>query len=90
MEERSKGEDELIKKGWTRRFVINEPRLSEAAELYRSLGYEVHLEPLPVVDSDLPEEESGECRTCFQGFENQYKIIYTRPQKCEGEEEDLW
>lgn len=83
MEERVKREDELIKDGWTRRFVANEPRLGEAVELYRSMGYEVYLEPLPPVDSDSAEEESGECRTCFKGFEDQYKIIYTRPQKGE-------
>ena len=77
MGEDSKREDELIKEGWTRRFIANEPRLSEAVELYRSMGYEVHLEPLPPVpvDSDSADEESGECRTCFQGFEDQYKII---------------
>jgi hypothetical protein len=89
MGERSRREDELTKDGWTRRFVANEPRLSEAVELYRSMGYEVYLEPLPTVDSDSAEEESGECRTCFKGFEGQYKIIYTRPQKGESEEGDL-
>jgi hypothetical protein len=83
MGERVIREDELIKDGWTRRFVANEPRLGEAVELYRSMGYEVYLEPLPPVDSDSAEEESGECRTCFKGFEDQYKIIYTRPQKGE-------
>jgi len=83
MEERLKREDELIKEGWTRRFVANEPRLSEAVELYQFMGYEVHLEPLPPVDSDSADGESGECRTCFKGFEDQHKIIYTRPQKGE-------
>ena len=90
MAESSTGEDELIKEGWTRRLVANEPRLSEAVELYRSMGYEVHLEPLPRVDCDSADEESEECRTCFKGFEEQYKIIYTRPERGEGEEDDLW
>lgn len=90
MEKSSNREDELIKEGWTRRFVTNEPRLSEASELYRSMGYEVHLEQLSLVDSESPNQESGECKTCFQGFEDQYKIIYTRPQKGESEEGDLW
>jgi len=83
MEKSSKREDELAKEGWTRRFVTNEPRLSEAVELYRSMGYEVHLEPLPTSDSDSADEESEECRTCFKGFEDQYKIIYTRPENSE-------
>jgi len=81
--------DELIKEGWTRRFVANEPRLSEAAELYRSMGHEVHLEPLPPVDCDSADEESEECRACFRGFEDQYKIIYTRPKKDDTEGDDI-
>ena len=49
MGERLKREDELIKDGWTRRFVANEPRLGEAVKLYGSMEYEVHLEPKPVI-----------------------------------------
>jgi hypothetical protein len=89
MGESAKREDELIKDGWSRRFVATEPRLSEAAELYRSMGYEVHLEPLPLVDCDSPNEKSQECRACFKGAEDQYKIIYTRPKKGEGEGDDI-
>ena len=80
----------MIKDGWTKRFVANEPRLSEAVELYHSTGNEVHLEPLPLVDCDSADEEFGECRACFKGFEDQYKIIYTRPKIGEGEEYALW
>ncbi len=90
MGERPKREDELIKDGWTKHFLANEPRLSEAVELYRSTGYEVHLEPLPLVDCDSADEESGECRACFKGFEDQYKTIYTRPKIGESEEDDFW
>jgi hypothetical protein len=90
MGESPKREDELIKEGWTRRFVANEPRLSEMVELYRSMGHEVHLEPLPLVDCNSADEESGECRACFKGSEDQYKIIYTRQKTGESEEDDLW
>ena len=90
MAESSKSEDELIKEGWRRRFVANEPRLSESVELYRSMGYEVRLEPLPPVDCDSADEESEECRACFKGLEDQYKIIYTRPKRGESDEGDLW
>jgi hypothetical protein len=86
----SKSEDELIREGWTRRFLANEPRLSEAVELYRSMGYEVHLEPLPVVDCRSADGESRECRACFKGFEDHYKTIYTRPKGGESEDEGLW
>ncbi|NIS59342.1 MAG: hypothetical protein GTO13_01135 [Proteobacteria bacterium] len=71
----------MSREGWTRRFVANEPRLSEAVELYQSMGYEVHLEPLPLVDSDSGDKESEECRVCFKGFEDQCKIIFTRPKR---------
>ena len=90
MGERSKREDELIKEGWTKRFVANGPRLNEAVELYRSMGHEVLLEPLPLVDCDSADEESQECMACFKGFEDQYKIIYTRPKRGESDEGDLW
>jgi hypothetical protein len=53
--------------------------------MYRELGFEVHLEPLP----REPEcgtcggtEGEGECRACFDGVEDLYRIIYTRP--CKG------
>lgn len=90
MGESPKRENELVKAGWTTRFVANEPRLSEAVELYRSMGYEVHLEPLPFVEPVSADKGSRECRACFKGFEDQYKIIFTRPQKGESEDSDLW
>ncbi len=78
--------------GWSRQFVAGEPRLSEAAEMYRQLGFEVHLEPLPKKPQCEtcagPEEEKGECRACFDGFEDLYKIIYTRPLKEKKSGED--
>lgn len=85
----------LEDQGWHRRFVASEPRLSEAVEMYREAGFEVHLEPLP--PQEKPSEEkicktNGGCRACFEGFEDQYKIIFTRPNKSSGDqlEEDLF
>jgi len=82
--------EELEKEGWVKQFVASEPRLSEAVELYRELGFEVHLEPLPKAQAcDTcagPEKpDQGECRVCFDGFEDLYKIIFTRPlENCES------
>jgi hypothetical protein len=78
--------DLLVLEGWERRFIAGEPRLSEAAALYREVGFEVRLEPLPQKPEcshcvGVGEGESGECRVCFEGVEKQYKIIYTRPAK---------
>jgi hypothetical protein len=79
--------EELEKEGWVKQFVANEPRLSEAVSLYEELGFEVHLEPLPKeqeCDNCSGAEghrEKGECRVCFEGFEDQYRIIFTRRGK---------
>ena len=66
-------EEELKKEGWTKRFVTDEPRLSEAVEQYEEIGFDVLLEP---VDST-----SEECTSCIAAFPERYKTIYTRPKK---------
>jgi len=78
--------EELEDEGWKKQFVACEPRLSEAVELYGETGYEVHLEPLPKeaeCESCAGEEgeTESECRICFEGVEDQYKIIFTKPKK---------
>jgi hypothetical protein len=65
-------DEDLKKEGWTRQTTIDEPRLSELAELYESLGLEVHLEPV------VAEEMSEECKQCFKGDPGDYRTIYTR------------
>jgi len=77
-------EDELIRRGWVRRFVACEPRLSESLELYQSLGFEVHLEPLP--DNPDPDTCGEECRICFEPDRDRYRIIYTRKKEEDREE----
>jgi hypothetical protein len=85
MDDESKLRNEkLEREGWVKQFVANEPRLSEAAELYKEAGFDVHLEPLPkgqVCEVCAGPEEKGECRVCFEGFEDQYRIIFTRRRK---------
>jgi hypothetical protein len=60
----------LAEGGWTRCFVADEPRLSEAVETYRELGFEVLL--LPV---DLAEES---CSECLRAAPDRFREIYTR------------
>lgn len=48
----------LAADGWERRFAVLPPRLDEMSDLYRSLGYEVRLEP--VERGELP-PECGDC-----------------------------
>jgi len=68
-------EEELTKQGWEKRFTIDEPRLSEMAEQYKELGFEVLLEPV--------DTSSEECTTCLKdpNFSKFYKTIYTRRKK---------
>ena len=70
-------EEELKREGWMRQFTTDEPRLSEAVELYRSLGYEVHLEPATF------NEENDLCKMCIQADCQKYKTIYIRLKTAE-------
>lgn len=82
---KTKREAELKKQGWEKRFIAEEPRLSEMAELYRETGFEVHCEPLSAVEEpDEDNEECQECRICYEGAEDRYQVIFTRP-KAGGE-----
>jgi len=49
---------------------MDEPRLSEMAEQYKELGFEVLLEPV--------DTSSEECTTCITAFSERYRTIYTR------------
>jgi len=72
---------QLEKEGWTRQFTVDEPRLSEAIEMYKLLGFEVHLEPM------VPDGNSEECAACLEVMCDRYKTVYTRPAKG-GHSED--
>lgn len=83
--------DRLEKDGWSKRFVAGEPRLSEAVEMYQYAGFEVHLTPLPKdpeCDICVGAAEEDECRICFEGTEDLYKIIFTRAKEGKTESED--
>lgn len=83
----------LVRNGWTRQFTASEPRLSEAVAAYEEAGFEVRLEPLPP-SSREEKEGGGECRICFEGFEDRYRVIYTRPRSPasapSGPDDDLF
>lgn len=50
--------DALLAQGWHLQTTIDEPRLSELAENYRSLGYAVFI---------LRENVTSGCGACYQG-----------------------
>ena len=62
--------DELEKEGWEKRFTIDEPRLSEAVDQYKELGFEVLLESV--------DPSTEECTSCIAIDSKRYKNIYTR------------
>ena len=66
-------EVELKKEGWEKRFTADDPRLSEAVEQYREIGFEVLLEPV--------DTSSEDCTSCLTLFSDRYRTIYTRPKK---------
>jgi hypothetical protein len=66
---------ELEKKGWIKQTTIGEPRLSEIVELYKSLGYEVRLEPIE------PDELDEECRKCYELEGDKVKTVYVRKKR---------
>jgi hypothetical protein len=63
--------DPLVLEGWERQNTLDEPRLSEVAEMYRETGFEVRFEPFD------PEKETG-CTECMKASADKYKTIYTR------------
>jgi len=76
MSEKKKPKEEKLKEeGWIKQTTIGEPRLSEIVELYESLGFEVHLEPVRLDELD------EECRRCYEGEINEVKTVYIRKKK---------
>ena len=62
--------EQLTLEGWKKQSTYDEPRLSELIEIYKEIGFEVHLEPFD------PEEEPG-CAECMKISPERYKTIYT-------------
>jgi hypothetical protein len=63
--------EELARQGWVKQTTYDEPRLSEIAEIYDEMGFEVLIEPF------APGDEPG-CSVCMKHQPDRYKTIYTR------------
>ncbi len=57
--------------GWKKKFTIEEQRIDEYVELYKSLGFEVRIELV------IPSEMEG-CSTCFKENCAKFREIWTR------------
>ena len=64
----------LVAEGWERRFMTDGQRLKEYAELYTSLGYEIHLAPVAADDVGV----GPECSDCRLAICRQFVTLYTR------------
>jgi hypothetical protein len=64
-------EDDLIRNGWKKRAIYDDPRLTEMMELYEKIGLEVHLEPIHHKNKDG-------CAICMQQHPDRFRIVYTR------------
>jgi hypothetical protein len=73
----TKREGELEELGWEKRFLADEPRLSEMKELYESIGFDVLLEPLPDKEELAQCAQSG-CTACLDLDPTRYRTIYTK------------
>ena len=85
----------LETEGWLRRFTASEPRLSEAVQTYRDLGLEILLVPILDVcraEGKTDDAEITSCISCFEADDDpdKYKVIFTRPAKGGGEDDELF
>ena len=71
--------EKLIAEGWVRRFSAEEPRLSEAINIYHELGLEVQTVPTRLEDEETNDEECS--RPCIS---ETVFTIFTR-----GDRDDL-
>lgn len=68
-------EEKLKSEGWTYMFTASGNRLREMVEVYESLGFEVHLEPIK------PEDVDEACRACLEAEARAICAIYTRAKE---------
>ena len=61
---------ELRGAGWNRCFIADEPRLSEAVETYRDIGFEVLVVPVRADDAA--------CTECMRARPDAFRVIYVR------------
>jgi len=67
---------------WERGFTVEENRVAEYVELYKSIGYEVRVEPA------TPDEEE-ECQTCFKADFNNLRTIFIKRKENKENGYDL-
>ncbi|MHA2392773.1 MAG: hypothetical protein ACXAEX_12575 [Promethearchaeota archaeon] len=67
---------------WERTFTIEERRVNEYVDLYKSIGYEVRVEP-------ATPDEIQECQVCFKAEFDNLRTIFIKRTKNKESELDL-
>jgi hypothetical protein len=73
--------------GWARLSTLSEPRLSEMAENYRALGYEVDVRDIQRTDG------AGGCNTCFEAGKEIGQVfgtLYVRRRPDARQDDELF
>ena len=63
-------------KGWERRGIYDDPRLTQILKMYDEIGFIVRVEPF------IPEMEAG-CIECIKENPDKYKVLYTKKNDSE-------
>jgi len=58
-------------KGWERRGIYDDPKLTQILKMYEEIGFVVRLEPF------RPDMEAG-CTECIKENPDKYKVLYTK------------
>jgi len=72
-------DDPLVKEGWERRSILDEPRLSEVVQMYRDMGLQVKV-------VELDPKLLIACDTCLTGAKENYKVVYTKGTVTQNDE----
>ena len=75
-------ENSLRGKEWERGFTVEENRVAEYVELYKSIGYEVRVEP-------ASPDEQDDCQECFKADFDNLRTIFIKRKDIKNEETDL-
>jgi hypothetical protein len=69
--------DRLKSEGWVQRFTASGPRLREAVENYRMLGFDVKTIPVKELEGDG-------CTVCFEDESDDTQLIFTRERRSQS------
>jgi len=66
-------------KGWEKRGIYDDPRLTQICKMYEEIGFMVRIEPF------RPEMQAG-CTECIKENPEKYKVLYTKKRILNNKE----